>query len=473
MKFKVVKNLFLIFFLPNMNLAFSQITFERRYGNSDYEYGNYIESTFDGGYIIAGRGFNFPQGSGFPLLLKIDAAGDIVWVKSIYNYEGSFNTVHQLADSGFIAGGFTEHFTEAYFIARTNSLGDTLWTKTIMDSTYSQWCYSISPTADGGFISVTNVNPDTINDYDLLIRLDSYGDTIWTKRFHCMQPSRNEIYETTDHGFAMTGIKNTSPGHYEIFLARFDSTGDSLWTKFYEGYLPTGGNSAETSDGGFILCGQNTNNTTPNAFLIRTNANGDTLWTRKFGGTTIDWAIAKSVRQTDDGGFIFSGNIVEPGGLNFDLTNLYLVKVDSSGNEIWSREYDEVRFENGECVQQTGDGGYVVCGVTSNIFDDGIMDVYVVKTDEFGDVMTQATHVDKELKMELIPNPAHNKLTVSPIPAHAFQLEIYNAMAEIVYSRILRDSKNEIDLTLNIKPGIYILKVTAADRTYIKKLILN
>jgi hypothetical protein len=459
-----------LFFILNLNLSFSQITFEKRFGNGDYEHSNYIEQTFDGGYIVAGRAANFPPGSGVPLLMKLDAYGDTVWIKTNFNYQGTFNTVHQLPDSGFIAGGYIEQHSDAFFIVRTSVTGDTLWTKTLSDSTYDQSCNSISTVSAGGFISVTNVTPDTINEYALLLRLDQNGDTIWTKRFYYNHYAFSpvSIFETSDHGFAMAGT-NPFTGQGPMFLAHFDSTGDSLWLRTYNNVNSITMNAIATGDGGFMLCGRHINNTAFNALLIKTDALGDTLWTRNYGGTAIDYAIANSVRQTNDGGFIFTGNVVELGGLNFDLTNLYLVKIDSLGNELWAQEYDEVRFESGECVQQTSDGGYVVCGVTSNIYNDGIMDIYVVKTDASGNTITAINSPNpvQNSGIEIFPNPAHAHITISPLPAEAGEIEIYNALGANVFVQSFTCVENKLQVPINLSHGVYFIRIKTVGKVFV------
>jgi hypothetical protein len=66
--------------------------------------------------------------------------------------------------------------------------------------------------------------------------------------------------------------------------------------------------------------------------LIKTNASGDTVWTRTYG--TAEAELAKSVQQTEDGGYIVTGNTTTYG--NYDV---YLIRTDSSGDAIWSGTY--------------------------------------------------------------------------------------------------------------------------------------
>ena len=62
-----------------------------------------------------------------------------------------------------------------------------------------------------------------------------------------------------------------------------------------------------------------------------------------------NWA-SFSVQQTSDGGFILAGS---------RDNDVYLVKTDASGNEIWSQTFGGSGEDGGRSVQQTSDGGFI------------------------------------------------------------------------------------------------------------------
>jgi hypothetical protein len=80
-------------------------------------------------------------------------------------------------------------------------------------------------------------------------------------------------------------------------------------------------------------------------------------WALPYGGTADDAAYC--LIQTDDGGYALAGHTESFGA---GETDYYLVKIDSSGNEEWSRTYGEYSFDEACCVVQTGDGGYALAG---------------------------------------------------------------------------------------------------------------
>jgi hypothetical protein len=89
-------------------------------------------------------------------------------------------------------------------------------------------------------------------------------------------------------------------------------------------------------------------------------------WKKTYGGDEFDHF--HTVRQTDDGGYIACGNTEEN-----DMYYVWLVKVDSAGNEEWSVVNHDLNgsfltdtefWIMGFDVSQTSDGGYIVCGVS-------------------------------------------------------------------------------------------------------------
>jgi len=111
-------------------------------------------------------------------------------------------------------------------------------------------------------------------------------------------------------------------------------------------------------------------------FYICHNFNGKEIWSKVFGGDGD--VTGHTVQQTNDGGYIIVGftNAYEPG------LQVYLLKTDSNGNELWDKDFRDSPFSFGYFVQQTRDGGYIVFGSTSP--DNSNRQIYLLKTDSNG-----------------------------------------------------------------------------------------
>jgi hypothetical protein len=114
-----------------------------------------LKQTSDGGYIIVGM-TGFFQTSIFDIyLVKTSATGDTLWTKTYggNDYERG-NSVQQTLDGGFIIAGQTRSSQTGdgdVYLIKTNNIGDTSWTKTYGVSDYENGI-SVQQTFDGGFI---------------------------------------------------------------------------------------------------------------------------------------------------------------------------------------------------------------------------------------------------------------------------------------------------------------------------------
>jgi len=198
------------------------------------------------------------------------------------------------------------------------------------------------------------------------------------------------VAQTSDGGFIITGLTASfGTGSLDFYLIRTDAYGDTLWTRTYGGSAGDWGYSvAQTSDGGFIITGFTASFGAGGIdfYLVKTDAYGDTLWTRTYGGSGAD--VGYSVTQTSDGGYIVAGSTASFGAGNWDV---YLVRTDTYGDTLWTRTYGGGSTDHGNSVKQTSDGGYIVAGGTES-FGAGEGDVYLVKTDAVGDTLWTRTY---------------------------------------------------------------------------------
>jgi hypothetical protein len=142
-----------------------------------------------------------------------------------------------------------------------------------------------------------------------------------------------------------------------------------------------GSSVQQTSDGGYILLGSTKSfgKGEFDFYLIKTNEYGEKLWSKTFGGGLDDFG--ESVRQTLDGGYILLGTTYSFAEGKIDM---YLIKTDEKGNEMWSKAYGGPGRQRGYCVQRASDGGYILLGDTSKPFGEGGCDMFLVKTDSSG-----------------------------------------------------------------------------------------
>jgi len=237
----------------------------RTYGGSDYDVGSSVAQTSDGGYIVAGLTQSFGAGGTDVYLVKTDAVGDTIWTRTYGGSDGDWGaSVAQTSDGGYIVAGYTYSFGAGLsdvYLVKTDSVGDTMWTRTYGGSKLD-WGYSVAQTSDGGYIVAG------LYDYDweaetggdvYLVKTDSLGDTIWTRTYGGSGYDYGySVAQTSDGGYIVAGrTLSFGAGSSDVYLVKTDAVGDTIWTRTYGGSSGDYGFSvAQTSEGGYIVAGQ-------------------------------------------------------------------------------------------------------------------------------------------------------------------------------------------------------------------------
>ena len=174
-------------------------------------------------------------------------------------------------------------------------------------------------------------------------------------------------------------------------------------------------------------------------------------------------------QQTKDLGYIITGVIV-PSPNN---GNVYLLKTDSNGDSLWTRQFGGNNTDIGYFVRQTKDGGYIICGESAN-FGGGI---YIIKTDSLGLVHTGtgiAEH-NNPFEFSLFPNPTSGIFTIQAkgIARRNSVLEIYNINSQSIYSGKINNNETLcIDLS-NQPNGLYMALLRFNNTLVTRKIILQ
>ncbi len=357
----------------------------RTFGGSNVDIANGIQQTSDGGYILAGYTESFGAVNGDFWLVKTDANGDSLWSRTFGgSLEDRCESVRHTSDGGYILAGRTASFGAGDFdswLVKTDENGDSLWSRTFGGSS-SDVCKSIQQTSDGGYIlgGLTWSSGAGLSDF-WLVKTDAIGDSLWSRTFG--GSSYDICYsalQTSDGGYILAGLTDSfGAGLYDFWLVKTDQNGDSLWSRTFGGYHQERCFSVQqTPDGGYILAGltYSFGFGTPShcqLWLIKTDSLGSQLWTRTYGGIYTESGY--SVQQTSDGGYMLAGHTRSFGAGLYDF---WLVKTNSDGDSLWTRTFGGIDLDYCTSAQQTSDGGYILAGRTES-FGAGNYDFWLVR----------------------------------------------------------------------------------------------
>ena len=299
-----------------------------------------------------------------------------------------------------------------------------IWDKRL-GGTNNDILYSNVPTRDGGYIlggsTISGIGGDKTQDTwngtcDFwIIKVDSAANVEWDRDFGGLADDYlMYLIQTSDGGYMIGGFTNsgiggdkTQPliGCYDYWIFKIDSLGNKEWDKNFGGtgcdYIRS---IQQTHDGGYIFGGFSGSNAggdksqprwgSNDYWILKTDSAGNKLWDKDFGNVDDDELF--SIQPTDDGGYVLGGfSNSAAGGDKTQNTiggyDYWIVKIDSSGNKQWDKDFGGTSDDKMYSLKQTADAGYILGGLSnSGIGGDktqdtiGGDDFWIIKTDPAG-----------------------------------------------------------------------------------------
>lgn len=240
---------------------------------------------------------------------------------------------------------------------------------------------SICKAIDGGYCTVsTTASPDgDISGFygttDLFVmRLNDDGDIIWKKNYG--GPASEEalsIVPTPDSGYAILGVTNGagddisfqySPSQFVMdwVLIKIDKNGNKEWVKVLGGkgdeydqgkllYLNNNFYLVGGSESTDFECNDNSwhgsKKTSYNYYVLKLDNSGNLIWSKSFGGSSSE-VPDDAILDEADGSIVIVGQASSKDYFvsnNYGDEDVWLVKVDTNGNYIWGKVYGGSRTE--------------------------------------------------------------------------------------------------------------------------------
>ncbi|MGB1317186.1 MAG: hypothetical protein ACPG5W_03205 [Flavobacteriales bacterium] len=210
-----------------------------------------------------------------------------------------------------------------------------------------------------GFQSIYILGTSTVGGSSraIILKLDENADLLWTKEIG-NQSKGNGIICTNDDKLLLIGSEEDEVGNQDVFLAKLDDEGQTVWERTFGGPLADQGRDViELDNGDLMIIGttQSFGAGVADMYVIKTDSDGNEIWSRTFGGVGLDGG--SELIQTSSFQVMLLGFTESFGAGNRDI---YLQGVSTDGDSLASFFYGGADYEESQGIAETWDGSYVM-----------------------------------------------------------------------------------------------------------------
>ena len=211
---------------------------------------------------------------------------------------------------------------------------------------------------------------------------------------HFFGGSKDEIpysvIQTSDGGYILAGYTlSFGAGKKDILVVKTDENGKMQWQQVAGGSEDDEAyDIVQNAAGEYYVAGETESYGAGETdfILIKLSVDGNIRWTKTYGGPLEDYA--SGIVLTAGGEPVMTGETENYGSGGSDV---YLLKTDTSGNQLWSKAFGTTGNEEAYSISKVHDGGFILCGQTTGF---GTRYGYAVRTNANGDSLwTRAYNV--------------------------------------------------------------------------------
>ena len=256
--------------------------------------------------------------------------------------------------------------------------------------------YDIIQASDKNYIITGSTTTYGSGSQDVwLMKTNQSGDIIWKKTFGGANVDIGySVIEKSNGNLLVAGVEKSFMFGMglNVYLVETDKDGNLIRQKNYGDNTNDGAHQviALNDNSGYILAG-GTGGTNlvfqEYDYLIKVNASGNTLWSRKFQGNNGGDEVMSAAAGNSGDFYIFCNTF------SFGTSNkgMLVMKFNSAGDSLWSKVLDGNLREEAEKIKVAKDGGLLLCGYTES-FGNSVGDMYAAKLSAGGNIIWEKNY---------------------------------------------------------------------------------
>jgi hypothetical protein len=205
------------------------------------------------------------------------------------------------------------------------------------------------------------------------------------------------VIKTTDNGLLIAGSSQSNDvdvsinnGFYDIWVVKTDVSGNPGWQKSFGGsqndFICK---EMQSSDGNYFLLGSSQssdgdltlNKGGSDLWLLKINTSGDIIWQKTYGGSSND--KGNNLIEMSNGKLMIIGETESADGditSNHGLNDIWLLCLNPDGSLNWQKTYGGSNDDYGQAMDETDSSMFILAGHTYS--DDGDIITHYGQTDK-------------------------------------------------------------------------------------------